>query len=96
MIQAAQDVASHIVSDRRLGEPRTNQELFELLANAGWVDPADAAPLRRAAGFRNVLVHGYTTVDPSIVVDIVEHRLGVMERFVKRIRSELASSKPSG
>ncbi len=27
-IQAALDVASHIVSDRRLGEPRTNRELF--------------------------------------------------------------------
>ncbi|MGQ0735265.1 MAG: DUF86 domain-containing protein [Acidobacteriota bacterium] len=30
-IQAALDVASHIVSDRRLGEPRTNRELFDLL-----------------------------------------------------------------
>lgn len=38
-IQAVQDVASHIVSDQRLGEPRTNQELFELLRNAGWLMP---------------------------------------------------------
>src|SRR4051812_12224986 len=30
-IQAMRDVASHIVSDERLGEPRTNQELLELL-----------------------------------------------------------------
>jgi uncharacterized protein YutE (UPF0331/DUF86 family) len=30
-IQAALDVASHIVSDDRLGEPRTNRELFTLL-----------------------------------------------------------------
>ncbi|MCP4661950.1 MAG: DUF86 domain-containing protein, partial [bacterium] len=30
-IQAALDVASHIVSDDRLGEPSTNRELFELL-----------------------------------------------------------------
>lgn len=28
-IQAALDVASHIVSDERLGEPRTNQALFD-------------------------------------------------------------------
>ena len=28
-IQAALDVASHIVSDERLGEPRTNRELFD-------------------------------------------------------------------
>jgi len=31
-IQAALDVASHVVSDRRLGEPETNQQLFVLLA----------------------------------------------------------------
>ena len=30
-IQAALDVASYIVSDRRLGEPRTNREFFDLL-----------------------------------------------------------------
>ena len=30
-IQACLDAASHIVSDDRLGEPQTNQELFRLL-----------------------------------------------------------------
>jgi len=34
-IQAALDVASHIVSDEALGEPATNRELFDLLARAG-------------------------------------------------------------
>lgn len=41
-IQAALDVASHIVSDERLGEPRTNRELFDLLGRRG-VLPADLA-----------------------------------------------------
>ena len=31
-IQAALDVASHVVSDERLGEPRTNRDLFVILA----------------------------------------------------------------
>ena len=30
-IQAALDVASHIVSDEHMGEPRTSRELFDLL-----------------------------------------------------------------
>ena len=34
-IQAAIDVASHIVADERLGEPETNRQLFGLLAGAG-------------------------------------------------------------
>jgi uncharacterized protein YutE (UPF0331/DUF86 family) len=32
-IQAALDVASHIVSDERMGEPETNRELFDRLAS---------------------------------------------------------------
>ena len=36
-IQAALDAASHIVSDERLGEPETNRELFERLAQGGWL-----------------------------------------------------------
>ena len=34
-VQAALDVASHIVADDRLGEPRTNREMFELIHRHG-------------------------------------------------------------
>ena len=57
-IQAALDVASHIVSDERLGEPRTNRELFDLLERRAWVTPALAATMRRMVGFRNILATG--------------------------------------
>ena len=57
-IQTCQDVAPHIVSDERLGEPRTNHELFDPSASAGGIDRGLARKLRRAIGFRNVLVHG--------------------------------------
>ena len=36
-IQAALDVAAHIVADERLGEPRTNRALFEILVRHGWI-----------------------------------------------------------
>jgi uncharacterized protein YutE (UPF0331/DUF86 family) len=88
-IQACQDVASHIVSDEHLGEPRTNQELFRLLDAAGWLDGDVAEALRRAVGFRNVLVHGYTAVDAAIVRDILEHHLGDLEAFVAAVRVRL-------
>lgn len=89
-VQAAMDVASHIVSEKRLGEPRTNHELFDLLHAGGWVDAELAAMLRRMAGFRNVIVHGYTAVDPAIVRDVAENRLGDLETFVECIRARLA------
>lgn len=85
-IQAALDVASHIVSDRRLGEPRTNRELFDLLQKDGWLDPALTQVLRNMAGFRNVLVHGYDDVDLSVVRDVLTHHLVDLAAYVAAIR----------
>ena len=91
-LQAALDAASHIVSDERLGEPRTNRELFDRLEAAGWIEPSLADALRNMAGFRNLLVHGYDTVDLAIVRDVVEHRLDDLLHFAKSIRMRLPES----
>jgi uncharacterized protein YutE (UPF0331/DUF86 family) len=88
-VQAALDVASHIVSDEALGEPQTNRQLFDLLARAGWLDPEMAGTLSRMAGFRNVLVHGYGDVDLAVVEDIVRHRLDDLLGFVAVISARL-------
>ncbi|MCL4798060.1 MAG: DUF86 domain-containing protein [Burkholderiales bacterium] len=88
-VQAALDVASHVVSDLRLGEPETNRQLFELLRRAGWLPDRLAAAMRDIAGFRNVVVHGYEAVDLRIVRDIVEHRLGDLLDFVTAVRGRI-------
>jgi uncharacterized protein YutE (UPF0331/DUF86 family) len=88
-IQAALDVASHIVSDDRLGEPRTNRELFTLLESAGWISGDLSRTMRAMAGFRNVLVHGYDIVDVAVVRDLLENRLGDLELFVQTVRHGL-------
>jgi uncharacterized protein YutE (UPF0331/DUF86 family) len=87
--QAALDVASHVVSDLRLGEPATNRALFDLLVEAGWLPRDLGAILADMAGFRNVLVHGYTEVDLGIVHDVLVNRLGDLEAFVDEIRRRL-------
>ena len=88
-IQAALDVASHIVSDNRLGEPRTNRELFDLLGRHGWLAPSLAGFLRDMGGFRNVLVHGYAEVDVSVVRDVLDRHLPDLEAFVAAIRQRI-------
>ena len=89
-IQAALDVASHVVSSERLGEPKTNHELFTLLERRNWIATELGTELRKMAGFRNVLVHGYIDVDAGIVSDVVLHRLGDLEAFVAAIRTRMA------
>ncbi|TVR60987.1 MAG: DUF86 domain-containing protein [Candidatus Competibacteraceae bacterium] len=90
-IQAAQDVASHIVSEGRLGEPETNRELFELLRRNGWLDPELSVVIQRMVEFRNLVVHGYQSLNPAIQ-DLVVHRLDDLLAFVGAIRSRLPDS----
>jgi uncharacterized protein YutE (UPF0331/DUF86 family) len=89
-IQAALDIASHIVSDERLGEPQTNRALFDLLAKGGWISPTLMEAMRDMAGFRNLVVHGYENVDLGIVRDIVENQLQDLLDFVAAIRAGMA------
>ena len=93
VIQAALDVAAHIVSDERLGEPRANRELFDLLERHAWIGAPLAASLRNMVGFRNVLVHGYDHVNLAIVRDVLTNHLVDLERFVEIVRVERQSGR---
>jgi uncharacterized protein YutE (UPF0331/DUF86 family) len=88
-LQAALDVASHVVSDERLGEPETNRELFDLLVKGGRLPTDLGETLRAMAGFRNVLVHGYQDVDLGVVEDVLRNHLDDLLAFVAAIRPGL-------
>ena len=84
-IQFALDVASHIASDERLGEPETNRALFQLLARSGTISTDLSSRLAEMAGFRNVLVHGYDDVRIDIVEDMARNHLGDLDEFVAAV-----------
>ncbi len=88
-IQAALDVASHIVADDQLGEPRQYRDLFLTLVEAGWLPRELAEPLTQMAGFRNIVVHGYEEVDLATVRRILDRRLGDLNAFTAGIRARL-------
>jgi uncharacterized protein YutE (UPF0331/DUF86 family) len=91
-IQAALDLASHIVSDERWGEPESYSELFTLLAARGVIPDELAPQLRKMAGFRNLIVHGYAKVDPAIVTKIAAHDVSELLVFVAAVRQALGLS----
>jgi uncharacterized protein YutE (UPF0331/DUF86 family) len=88
-LQAALDVSSHIASARRLGEPETNRELFDLLVRDELIGPSLAPALQAMAGLRNILVHGYQQIDNEIVRDVVENHLQDLLQFVSALRVSL-------
>jgi uncharacterized protein YutE (UPF0331/DUF86 family) len=102
-IQAALDVGSHIVSERRLGEPATNRDLFLLLERDGWITADLRGRLAAMAGFRNVIVYGYDDIDLGIVRDVVVNHLDELCTFADCIRRTLrqeeatpGATEPSG
>jgi uncharacterized protein YutE (UPF0331/DUF86 family) len=85
-VQAVLDAAAHVVADEKLGEPRQYRDLFTILSQAGWISEPLGQALTKMAGFRNILVHGYETIDLAIVRDVVENRLDDLVAFCVAMR----------
>jgi uncharacterized protein YutE (UPF0331/DUF86 family) len=75
-IQAAIDLAAHVVASRSYGLPASTAEVFTLLERQGLLEPGLADRLRRMVGFRNIAVHEYRKIDPDIVAAILDRHLG--------------------
>ena len=80
-IEACVDVAAHVIADRGLRVPSTYGETFEVLGESGLLDAGLRIVMVQMTGFRNIIVHEYTRIDPESVVRIVRERLGDLARF---------------
>lgn len=80
-IQAAVDLAIHIVSDQDWGLPSTLKEAFTILAAHDVVSRDLARHLEAMVGFRNLAVHDYQSLDPAVLQRISTERLGDLEAF---------------
>ena len=90
-VEAALDVAQHVVASEGWGAPSTNADAFRVLRTHGVL--ADASPMVAAVGLRNVLVHGYADVDDARVVAAVAD-LGRLEDFVAAVSAWLLRHVP--
>jgi len=91
-IEAAVDVAQHVCASEGWGPPRDNGDAIRLLGVHGVLSADLADRLRRAVGFRNVLVHDYVEVDDGIVLD----RLGNLADLDDFVAAVAAWVVPAG
>jgi uncharacterized protein YutE (UPF0331/DUF86 family) len=84
-IQAAIDLAAHVVATEAYGLPDTIAANFVLLQQNGVLDASLADQLRRMVGFRNIAVHNYQDLDQAIVAAIVSEHLDDLRQFGARI-----------
>ena len=83
-IQTCIDIAAHLCGAHGLVPP-TAGDSFSMLAKLGLLEPALAARLRRAVGFRNVLVHEYVEVDWKIVLRVISAGTKDLAAFGKTV-----------
>jgi uncharacterized protein YutE (UPF0331/DUF86 family) len=66
-IQACLDIASHLIADEGWSSAATLGETFQRLGEQGVLTRSTADSLRRAAGLRNVVAHGYAEANPGLL-----------------------------
>jgi uncharacterized protein YutE (UPF0331/DUF86 family) len=68
-VQAAADIAAHLISDRGFAPARSVAEGFARLAEHDIISLELASRLQRAAAFRNVVAHGYARLRLDLLRD---------------------------
>lgn len=85
-IQAALDLAAHVIAARGWGLPDTLKRHFTILGQEEVISPELARRLEAMAGFRNIAVHDYEALDPAVLERIVAERLGDIEEFAASVK----------
>ena len=83
-IEAAIDVAAHIVAAENLGRPKSAADLFVFLQKARIIDSKIAQAMSQAVGFRNILVHQYSEIDYHLAYDDLKEKLIDLRVFAQK------------
>jgi uncharacterized protein YutE (UPF0331/DUF86 family) len=89
-IEACVDVAQHICATEGWGPPADNGDAIRLLGKHGVLTTELATSMRKAVGFRNVLVHDYIEVNDEIVVARLKG-LSDLDEFVRQVAAYVTS-----
>ncbi len=93
--QAVLDIATHIVSADYNPRVQSYRQAVEELERVGVLPPDLASRLAPLAGFCNILVHDYLTVDPARVYEVLMQGRDDLRRFARHIADYLAGAPPS-
>lgn len=94
-IQASVDIATGIAVMKTPRRPDTYRETFLLLGKSGIIPKDLAQHMSRLAGFRNIIVHEYSTLDIDRVYQVLQNDLPVMTAFMNFIKEFIKTNNLS-
>jgi uncharacterized protein YutE (UPF0331/DUF86 family) len=92
-LESALDIGEVVISSENLGKPEDYQSIIIILGKAGIIPEKFALRFREAAKLRNVLVHMYSEVDPSVISQILEKNLDDFDEYAIYIARYLDKSE---
>jgi len=95
-IEAAIDIANHIISRRGLRAAEDYADTFKVMSESGIIAPDFALELQKMARFRNRLVHLYWEVDAEELFRILQSRLGDFEAYIAAIGQSIGGTNQAG
>jgi uncharacterized protein YutE (UPF0331/DUF86 family) len=92
-VQICADIASHVIADEGWPVVKTLAGGFNRLSEHGVIAPTTAEALCKAVGLRNVVVHGYSGVNPDMVHVGATRGLHDLEAFAREVSQWVVSAK---
>lgn len=83
------DIANIIISTSDKEKPSTYRETMNLLSEIEVVPKSFSRKLSNMVGFRNILVHDYTKIDPEIIIDILKNGINDFISFANYVNEWL-------
>lgn len=85
--QAAIDIGNRILRIKNLGLPLSNRDTFFKLEKSTIISSELSKNLQAMAGFRNLAVHDYSSMNIEVVINIIENHLENLLIFANQMIS---------
>jgi uncharacterized protein YutE (UPF0331/DUF86 family) len=84
-VEAILDIGGHIISYQRLGNPKFNSDIIEILAINNIIKE-NVGDYIELAKLRNIIVYDYTDLDPEILLSIIREKVKDLKQIFKWFR----------
>jgi uncharacterized protein YutE (UPF0331/DUF86 family) len=88
-IEASSNIASHLSARILNKSPDSYAECFLILGENDLIDKDLSIRLAKMAGFRNLLVHGYSEIDDNKMFSIMKNDLDDIDRWLEFVQEIL-------
>ena len=86
--QAAIDMGNRMIRIKNLGLPQSNRDTFLKLEKDGIISAELSKKLQSMAGFRNLAVHDYGSMNIDVIINIIENNLEDLVHFAELMVSQ--------